>query len=220
MSDTSASIRKSGELGDIVDSNDNKFVIRYEGANLFNSFKEEDKQAVIWIYNQKKMRGELEDSDKSSGEKVEEVARLYHAQKCAFQDILTRQGFEISSEVPKDYDGRIAALTTYGTLIILGKNKREGRYIFMDRIHSPEYDANGQRGNPTRDLKLGERVRIIKTSGGEYKSSGARALAVNPRGADGDEFEASVSVLRAIGTRTMELLSMPSEKVEIGEIEE
>jgi len=187
-----------------------------KGANLFNGLKVEDQSMVLKIYHTKEKKGEFK-PESSYEEKVEEVAKLYHAQKCAFQDVLTKEGFEIISGTAKDYDGRIAALTAFGTLIILGKPKQKGRHIYMNRIHSPEYNLNNLRGNLLEDPQIGKIINLIYSKSSEprrYNTSNLIALAVNPRGADGDELESAVETDWRIHTRTMELLIMPDQKVE------
>ncbi len=158
---------------------------------FFAGMNEEDRRAIVAIYQIKLSNNELDSKEASQG--VEEVAKLYHAQKCAFQDVLTKEGFDICSEVPKTYAGRIAILTYHGTLVVLSKEDTKGRHIVMTRIHSPKLSHNNERGHLTYDLKLRERTRF-QTSKGEYNGSPTRALAVNPHGANGDELESARSI--------------------------
>jgi hypothetical protein len=153
---------------------------------FFKELSEEDRKAAVSVYKIKVQQGEIT-PDHHKG--LEEVAKMYKAQKCAFQDVLVKEGFDICADVPQNYAGRIAALTHHGTLIVIGKYTPDGRHIIMTRIHSPELNHNNERGWLTQDLKLKERI-LFRTTKGPYNGSAARALAINPHGADGDELKA------------------------------
>jgi hypothetical protein len=188
--------------------------LNLEGAADFNSFSLLEQQAVLWIYKTKAAQAELKSplEDKVAG--IEETARLYRAQKCAFEDVLTKEGFEPTQEVLKDYSGRIAFLTNHGTLLVLGKPKQKGRLITMARIHTPYYDITHYRSHLTSDLKLGKGPDLTI-----YKGSEARALAINPHGSDDDEIEGknACETVYGIGTRTMMLLLNPREHSIVGD---
>jgi hypothetical protein len=177
----------------------------------YNSFEEKDKTAILEVYDIKRKKAELKSPIEDKVACIEEVARLYRAQKRAFEDVLTKKGFEPTEEVLKTYEGRIGILTNHGTLIILGKLKRTGRLVTMDRIHSPIFNIyNHQRGHLKEDLKLGEQPYLSIG----YKGSPARALAVNPHGADDDELEArdANNTVYGIGLHTMIILLQPREE--------
>jgi hypothetical protein len=74
----------------------------------------------------------------------------------------------------------------------------------MTRIHSPELNHNNQRGWLTHELKLRERVRFSTTKA-PYNGSAARALAVNPHGADGDELKAAQDLSESISESSVAL---------------
>ncbi len=161
-----------------------------ERSPTYSNMSERDREIVRLVYIEKRKHNELasellEDYPKA----IEEVAILYHCQKVAFQDVLTKEGFDPTEEVLRNYEGRIAGLTNNGTLFILGKLKDKGRYITMNRIHSQEHDYNGFRTFLIGNLKI--RRSPIFTVG--YHGSPLRALAINPHGADGDELEAKVA---------------------------
>ncbi len=97
------------EISDYVDGlKEKKEKIELDGAVDFNSFELKDQQAILSIYQIKAAQQELKASIEDKVACIEETARLYRAQKCAFQDVLTKEGFEVTSEVPKTYGGRIA----------------------------------------------------------------------------------------------------------------
>jgi len=199
------------EISDYVNNLLKEDKLALDGAVDFNSFELKDQQAILDIYRIKANQGELKAliDDKVAG--IEEVAKLYRAQKCAFQDVLTKQGFDATSEVPKDYEGRIAILTNHGTLIILGKSKRKGRLVTMSRIHSPHLNYDHYRGEVQKDLELWKSPTIDIYPFKGYKGSPARALAINPHGSDDDEleeYEANDTVFR-MGLETAIFLIRP-----------
>jgi len=208
--------KRKKEISDYVDELMEKSQFGIENAYNFNSFEHQDQNAILWIYKTKACNGELKAlvEDKVAG--IEEVALLYKAQQEAFQDVLTKKGFDLTKEVKKDYSGRIAFLTNHGTFAILGKDKPEGRYITMSRIHSPHCNHNHQRGRLNKDHRIGEGSDIHTWVGinltGPYQSSPLRELAINPRGADGDELEAHEETVLAIGMETAFLLMKPREE--------
>ncbi len=179
-----------------------------DGAPQFNDFELTDQLAVLQIYEIKACGGELAALVEDKNAAVEEVARLYHAQKCAFEDVLTRDGFEIVSEVPSDYVGRIAFLTHHGTFTLLGKHRPGGRIITMSRIHSPHLNYDHRRGYLRDDLRLGAGARVMTGDGNSYRSSAVRAIAINPHGADDDKLEAEATVF-GIGEKTAMILMQP-----------
>ena len=197
------------ELEKIVNDDPKKY---YEGAVLFNDMDYKDQISVINIYNFKKRKKEFGFSEEDSIKDLEEVARLFYSQKCAFQDVLTKEGFEPTTEVSKYETGRVAALTVYGTLVILGKPKQKGRHIYMTRLHSPDLNITNQRGEIYDDTKIGEKLRLIHSKI-LYTTSNTIGLATNPRGADGDELEAATQTHLEINTHIMKMLSMPSEVI-------
>lgn len=205
---TNAHNQRNSEIADFIENLEKNEgdVLNLDRAPYFNGFKRKDQDAILWIYQTKASQGELAAlvDDKVAG--VEEVARLYYSQKCGFQDYLTKEGFDVVSEVPKDYSGRIAILTHHGTLVLLGKCKEKGRHITMSRIHTPSFNYNHRRGSLASDLKLGESPHIDVMPCGGYRGSEARALATNPRGADGDELEESEATVFGIGMNTAFML--------------
>jgi hypothetical protein len=204
------------EISDYVGSlKEKEKKIKLDNAVDFNSFELKDQHAILRIYEIKACQGELKTPLEDMVAGIEETARLYRAQNCAFQDVLTEKNFEPTQEVLKTYGGRIAILTSHGTLIILGKPKSKGRLITMQRIHSPKFNHDKQRGSLMFDLKLNELpyLDVISTPG--YKGSQVRALAVNPYGADDDELEekdAHETVIM-MGRRTAYFLTQPRELV-------
>ena len=185
--------------------------LNVEGAAHFNSFNRDDQNAILVIYRLKAEQQDLCALLEDDVTCIEEVTKLYRAQKDAFQDVLTEKSFTIASEVPKDYHGRIAILTNHGTFIILGILRNRGRNLTMSRIHSPQYNYDHQLGHLNDDLRLGAYPELSIVSGGGYSGSVARALAVNPNGADGDEREESDTITRGIGARTAAYLIKPRE---------
>jgi len=177
------------EVSDYIEKLVKEKEIKLDGAVNFNSFEKKDQTAILDIYRIKSNQGELKTdiSDKIAG--IEEVANLYRAQKCAFQDVVTKEGFEVVSDIPKIYGGRIAILTNHGTFIVLGKYKALGRLVTMQRIHSPKYNYDKRRGYLAQDLKLDHSPHISSSSSYGYIGSPARALAINPNGSDDDEIE-------------------------------
>lgn len=172
-------------------------------APTYKSYSELDREAIRWIYDTKKQQGELEEVANEFYRGIEAVALLYKQQKCAFEDVLTREGFEPTESVDKCYSGRIAVLTHHGTFLILGKPKYGGRHVRMTRVHTPDYNRDGARGVLLNDLEInGDGPEL--TCG--YKGSTTRALAINPYGADGDELEsrACETIVRQIECETYE----------------
>lgn len=209
--------RRQNEISDYVDSLvEKQEKISLDGAVEFNSFELKDQQAILWIYQTKAAQQELKapPEDKIAG--IEETARLYRAQRCAFQDVLTEKNFDPTQEVPKTYGGRIAILTNHGTFIMLGKPKRRGRLITMERIHSPKFSYDKKRGSLKADLELDKSPNISVYPCEGYMGSPARALAVNPHGSDDDELEEKNAndTVYGIGIQTMMFLLQPREVVE------
>ena len=85
----------------------------------------------------------------------------------------------------------------------------------MSRIHSPQFNHDKERGYLAEDLQLdySPHIRIIPGSG--YIGSPARALAINPNGADDDELEASDAHHTAVmmGMRTAYFLINPQKEL-------
>ena len=202
MGSSTEVIRRENLDNLIRDFNNVHDKIAVDGALMFNSFELKDQQAVIAVYRRKRLNELLAPmTDKAAC--IEEVAKLYKAQKCAFEDVLTEQGFETTSEALKDYPGRIAMLSHYGTVAIFGKQP-QNRFVLMTRIHTPECNFNAHYGYFFEDLNLGKGVNFIvmhprRTT---YGSSPLRGLAINPRGGNGDGLEASAKALTAISSRT------------------
>jgi hypothetical protein len=206
------------EISDYVTGlTEKKEKIKLDNAVNFNSFELKDQHTILWLYQTKVTQQELKSSIEDKIACIEETANLYRAQKCAFQDVLTKEGFEIASEVPKTYGGRIAILTDHGTFIILGKSKRRGRLITMKRIHTPGFNYDKKRGHLHKDLKLDNcpYLSIINDDG--YRGSPARALAVNPHGADDDELEEvnANDTVMMMGMRTAMFLMEPRKHEEV-----
>jgi len=200
---SSTEVLRRENLDNLIKNFENsKEKIAVDGALMFNSFELKDQQAVLAVYLRKRPN-EFSSPVTDKAACIEEVANLYKAQKCAFEDVLTEQGFEITSEVLKDYSGRIAMLSHYGTVAIFGKQP-SNRFVLMTRIHTPECNFNRHYGYFFNDLSLGKGVNFIvmhprRTT---YSSSPLRGLAINPRGGDGDGLEASAKALTAISSRT------------------
>lgn len=206
------------EISDFVNGiSKEKDKIELDGAVEFNSFELKDQQAILQIYQTKAAQGELKSPPEDKIACIEEVARLYHAQKCAFEDVLAEKNFDPTQEVLKTYGGRIAILTNNGTIIILGKYKEKGRLVTMDRIHSPELSYDHKRGYLVGDLKLNESPYIrVPSDGTGYKHSPARALAINPHGSDDDDELEEKNIndtIYGIGMKTMMFLLQPREEV-------
>lgn len=183
-------------------------IIDLPGAPFFNGFSEEHRNNIIRLYRARVKDGDIVfgRGDEARFANIEETAKLYHAQNLAFEDILTKQGFEPVTEVLRDYEGRIAFLSLYSTLCILGKPKEKGRHITMIRAHDIMRDHNNQRCWISKDLRLGERVYLDIFYPIAYKSdyngSSLRGLAINPQGADGDELETHTGILTSIDRKT------------------
>lgn len=191
----------------------NQEIIGLEGAVLFNSLNKTDQRSVLHVYQIRLTQREL---DLTGVEGIEETARLYQAQKCAFEDVLAKEGFESAESIVKDYQGRIAFLTYHGTLAVLGKLKDKGRHITMNRIHSLKWQWDHRRGFLMEDLAVNKAPRIYIINYSNYQGSYLRALAFNPRGADGNELESHESIVSGIGLETALYLMQPREKVKVG----
>jgi len=164
---------------------------------LFNDkgvFSDTDREAMLWLYGIKFRNDEFEAEIRSDYRKsMDHVARLYLGQKCAFQDVLSKEGFEIASECPKGYDGRIATLSILGSLRIFGKPTRIGRFITMDKIYGPGAKYDQFRGELLKDLKLGAYAHYskqIENRRWKSHSSQLRGIAINPKGSGEPELEA------------------------------
>lgn len=177
-----------------------------EQAVNFNSFSEQDRQKIIFIHQERIKAGQAKANELIPG--LEETARLYRAQLVAFQDVLTREGFDITTTISKDYAGRIAVLSTNTTLMILGQPKKgSGRLTVMTRIYAPELCDTGGLVYLYSDPTIGERLHYCtKKDPAGYYSSPLRGVAINPRGADGNEREASEKLATGIGQTTMQVL--------------
>jgi len=188
--------------------------LEYDGAMFFNALSQEHKERVLSVYQVKHAQGELDDIVGEAVGKIERVARQYQAQLDAFQDVLTSKGFDICKDAPRDYNGRIAILSMNGTLMMLGKPKTNGRHIYMSRIHTPKLNCNGSRGYLGCDLEIGKSPRLLHVLhlGRNYHGSNTQGLAVNPRGADGDELEEATAISTTIANRTSMLLRDPAYK--------
>ncbi len=206
---TSAEERKK-EISDFVAGaiRDNAKIF-LDGAPQFNGFGLNDQIAVLQIYEIKARNEELAVLIEDRSAAVEEVARLYDAQKRAFKEVLTDEGFQIISEVSQDYSGKIAWLTNHGTFTLLGKYKKSGRVITMSRIHSPHLDYDHKKGHLTRDLCVGLRARIVTTEDDSFKTSPVRALAINPDTSDDDEAGSAEDTVFGIGEKTAMILMRP-----------
>jgi hypothetical protein len=180
-----------------------------EGALLFNSSERKDQDAILEVYAIKAAQCELRAPPGEKAQGIEEVARLYRAQKCAFEDILTKEGFEVASEAARDYAGRIALLTRFGTVAIFGRPRNPARHITMSRIHSPRLNYDNTCGYFRKDVAIGKITDVAIFDGGGYTSSPLRGLAINPRGVDGDELEASQTTITRIGELTTRFLRFP-----------
>lgn len=204
------------EIADYVNGlTEKKQRISLDNAVDFNSFELKDQRAILWIYQTKAAQGELESSLQDKIKGIEETARLYRAQKCAFEDVLTREGFEPTQEVLRTYGGRIAVLTEHGTFITLGKPKRLGRLVTMSRIHSPKFNYDKRRGYLRHDLEIDSSPHLGINSGQGYMGSPAIALAVNPHGSDDDELEEKNAhdTVIMMGLKTAYFLTQPRELV-------
>jgi hypothetical protein len=188
--------------------------MEFDGAKFFNALSPEHQSHVAFVCQVKRSQGELDYFEGDSVSKLEKVARQYQAQLDAFQDVLTTQGFEICSDAPRDYFGRIAILSITGTLIMLGKPHTDGRHISMMRIHSPRLDCSGYKGFLAYDLQIGRSPCLahIKYHGHTYNGSNTQGLAINPKGADGDELVEAETISTVIANRTKYLLNNPEYK--------
>ncbi|MBW2966702.1 hypothetical protein KY342_06385 [Candidatus Woesearchaeota archaeon] len=209
--------QQNEEISNYVDNLLKQDKLNLDGAVNFNSFEPKDQQAILWVYKTKADQRELTSSIENKIACIEEVANLYRAQKCAFENVLRKENFDAVSEFLKTYSGRIAILTHHGTFITVGKYKSKGRLITMNRIHSPAFNYDKKRGYLTEDLKLGKSpyLQIINFYG--YKGSPARALATNLHGADDDELEERDAHKTAImmGLKTAFFLTQPRKLVKI-----
>ncbi len=168
------------------------------GAIYFNSLELADQKGALAVYDVKHKQHELENLDFETG--IECVAKLYKAQKDAFLDVLVRQKFEPTNDAQKDYSGRIAVLTHYGTVSIFGILTRIGRTITMSRIHTPSMNFSDYRGNLSQDCSIWGRVKMTvpRHPVGKFNSSTIRGLAINPNRADGDEVQSHAQCISQI----------------------
>jgi len=172
---------------------------------LFNNksiFSDRDRDAMVWLYSTKLLQGEFNEEMIGDYKRcIKEVAKLYLAQKCAFQDVLTKEGYDATQEVLKDYDGKIAALSNNGTLLMLGRDRGIGRLLTMKRIHTPQFDQTGAIVYLPEDLKIGYPAVIKTKSRNEfYSSSPLRGLAIKTNGCEDDKLEirAQQTLIRSI----------------------
>lgn len=185
-------------------------------AVLFNSLNDTDKMAVVWIYGTKVMQNEFPEEIKEDKLRcLEESARVYIAQKCAFSNVLTKEGFDVVSEALKDYDGRISTLSNHGTVSIFGKPVRIGRLVTMKRIHSPRLNYDGFRGQLTQDLKLGGSIYFRDKNEVGFNSSHLRSIAINPHGSsdEGLEVRAARTIIQKVEDETLTNSRLPLKKL-------
>ena len=190
-----------------------------DGGLLFNDsklFNENDRDAMTWIYTTKLVQGEFDERFKGDYRAcMNEVARLYLAQKCAFQDVLTKESFDATEEVLRDYDGKIAALSNHGTLMLFGRDKGRGRLLTMKRIHTPKYDATGALVTLPNGLKIGNQAYMVLKSGTERDSSILRGLACKLNGSGDDEIDirAQQTLVRSIDETYEGYKNLPIERL-------
>ncbi len=203
------------------------FDINPNKAPIFCTFSDEERKRIISIYEIKREKSEFPDEYVDEISRIEYTAIQLHSQLCAFHDVLTKEGFEPTCEAQKDYDGAIAYLSYYGTLVIFGKPK-PNRYVLMTRLHTLSQNKSGKFASFTSDLKLNCRsamklylARLQVVNGDIYRNSPLCALAINPNGFSGDKLEEKEKIqymtdsIIKIGSETMrELLKPISEPAE------
>jgi len=173
---------------------------RLEEAPTYSDLSLDEQKAVRLIYLDNHLRDNEGHGIEEVVKALERAALMFRAQKCAFEDVLTRQGFEPTLEVAKDYPGRIVILTIHGTLATLGKLRPNGRYFEMKRIYNPSLnECSGRRVYLEDDVKInGKGARLS----GALNLSSSMGLAINLYGPDGDrleaEKEASGTIIRSI----------------------
>ncbi len=189
------------------------FEINPAEVPTFSGLSEKDKKYVLQVYNTKCRKSEFPENFQTEISRLEHTAILYHSQLCAFQSVLAEKGFDLTTDVIKDYSGSIAFLSIYGTLVILGK-PRPSRVILMNRIHSLGLNKTSQYALITEDLKLDNPVTLEvsrrKSGSAEtiYTGSSLSALAINSKGGGLDELEErtnlshTVSQIMAMGENT------------------
>ena len=187
------------------------------GAPTYSSYDEAGRKHIIDIYQIRKKTNDFSAPEEDLSGRLEEIALAYNAQKCAFEDVLTKEGFTLAKEVPKDYHGRIAYLTSFGTFTILGRSKRKGRHITMQRIHTPSLGLNNNYGELSHDPALGCRAHLRIHPGGTQHTSPLLSLAYNPHGADGDELTAHETIATSMGMQTAIRLAEPRKPVPLEE---
>lgn len=151
-------------------------------AVLYNGLSQRDKKAVIRVFGIRQKAGEFdEDIIQDKVKCLEEVARGYISQTCAFEDVLTKKGYEPVSEVLRNHDVGIACLSSNGRLMLFGKIGRHGRPFNAKGLHSPGLTYENAIAYPENDLRLGESssVIVVKPSAG-FTTSCLRGLAINP----------------------------------------
>jgi hypothetical protein len=168
--------------------------------HLIKSFEEENglslddnqRLAMAWLYCTKHDQGEFDaDMVEYTGRCVQEVVKSYLAQRCAFEDILTKDGYFISERVPKDFAGKIAGLSNFGTLLILGQDSGKGRLVTTRRLHTPGMDRTGKRAYLNEDLRIGYPAMMSSVvSGSKFSTSDLIALACKAGNGASDELEA------------------------------
>lgn len=169
-----------------------------DGAPTFNGLMPKEKQSVLRIFQLKNDNNEFSDHSEDKIRCIEESAQLYHLQGVAFQDVLTKKGFEVALEAIKDYNGRIAFLSKHGTLAVLGFPKFQGyRSVDMHRIHNPRWSYNAERCKIVADLMIGN-IPYIQVEGSREPThhSCLRGLAINPNPCEDSEHLAARTVMR------------------------
>ena len=170
------------------------------------------------VYGIRYERGQLDEKDRADRNNcIEGIAKQYVAQVCAFQDVLTKKGYEPVSEVLKDDDTGIAALSSNGRLMIFGKIGSLGRPYTGKGLHTPKVNFENCLVDVKADLKLGEspmfdiystRGRLRKLVQKDFQSSCLRGLATNPNVSSELALECAVgrTIMRAVDETYRSLL--------------
>ena len=210
-------------------NNDDKNLEDIANAPTFNGLDLKEKKRVLIILSNKLKHNEIPEEIKSdAGLSLEYTTKMYHNQKIAFEDVLTKKGYEKVTDVPRDYQGNIALLTALGTLIMLGKPRPNNRGFTMARIYDIKNSVKNKQAYLEEDLEIKKRgkIRIPNFTSDQQcnmTTSNIQGLCINPHGVDGDVdaekrdhldsiFGVHGSVI-SMGTRTQNELLGPKKPV-------
>lgn len=155
---------------------------------MYDSLSEKEQRLVQKILEKRTEEDDL--PEQLEGKAIlEYLAHTYKDQLLAFDEVLTDQGYELTRKIPHAYAGKIAALSAYGTLTMMGQPERKDehwiRTVTTSRIHSQYMTLKEMEGYIECNPRLGATLKIITPYDkrvNSYTSSALRGLAVNREG--------------------------------------